>query len=246
MYKVFSMNLLGNGGAGNNILGSSGGGGGGASAKGVKTVFTFKAKDTDIKNDLNLVDGELLLRDPEQGDIRFSNGNDTVTRGLIAFNDALGQINYNTDQFRLSSSENTRVLVSDRAGHVGINKQPDSSYNVDVSGSINVSGTLYRDGYDILFNLGKLFDYLTKPAPAFDKNEAISDKYGGTLSIQRTSFNIALYWKKGDDYDTSYNFALENKQLPTTMILPIISHWKTNNFRILIVLGLILLIRVVF
>lgn len=219
MYKVFridSMDILGNGaGSLKTILGTTGGGGGGgASMKGVKTVFTFKANDTELKNDLNLVDGELLLRDPEQGDVRFSNGNDTVTRGMVAFSDTLGQIRYNTDQFHLRSSENEKVLVGDRAGRIGIHKVPDTSYNVDVSGSVNVTGTLYRNGYDILFNLGKLFDYLTKPAPAFDKNDRIADKYGGTLSIQRTSFNITLFWKKGEAYDTSYNFALETKELP--------------------------------
>lgn len=209
------MDLLGNSGGIKTILGTSGGGGGGgASMKGVKTVFTFKANDTEIKNELNLVNGELLLRDPEQGDVRFSNGNDTVTRGVIAFSDTLGQIRYNTDQFRLRSSENEQVLVGDRAGRIGIHKVPDTSYNVDVSGSINVTGTVYRNGYDILFNLGKLFDYLTKPAPAFDKNDDVYDKYGGTLSIQRTSFNLTLFWKKGNAYDTSYNFALETKQLP--------------------------------
>ena len=213
MYKVFSINMLGYGASINNMLGTSGGGGG-ASIKGVETVFTFNATNTDIKNDLNLIDGEFVIRDSVQGDIRFSNKNDTFTRGMIAFTDTIGKISYNTNQFRIGSSINPDVMVSDRVGHIGINKEPDPSYNVDVSGSINVSGTLYRDGYDILFNVGKLFDYLTKPAPAFDKNEDISDRYGGTLSIQRTSFNIALFWKKGDEYDTSYNFALENKKLP--------------------------------
>lgn len=219
------MDILGNGGNGlKSILGTSGGGGGGGGGpvlKGVKTVFTFNADNTELKNDFNIIDGEIVLKDPEQGDIRFTNGNDTNTRGIISYSDTTANINYTVDTFKITSATNDAVLMSDKQGRVGLNKAPDVSYQVDVSGSINLAsgGTLYQGGYDILYNLGKLFDYLTKPPPAFDYNNMIQDKYSDSqsikrLSIQRTSFNVTLFWKKGEAYDTSYNFGLEQKNLP--------------------------------
>lgn len=213
------MDILGNGGNGKSILGTSGGGGGGGGGtvmKSVKTVFTFNAQSTDLKSDLQIIDGKLLLKDTEQSDVRFSNGSDTATRGKISYNDTIANVHYEVDKFKLTSAENEKVMITDKQGYVGFNKDPDPSYQVDLSGSLNITGggTIYQEGYDILFNLGKLFDYLTKPPPAFEYNDTVRDRYGGTLSIQRTSFNITLFWRKGDNYDTSYNFGLEMKTLP--------------------------------
>ena len=78
--------------------------------------------------------------------------------------------------------------------------------NLDVEGDIQFSGKLYQGEQDALFDLQNLFKYLTKPAPAFIKNTEIG--------IERFPVFVSIHWKKGKDYDTSYNFALEDKQLP--------------------------------
>lgn len=212
------MSLLGGSGSSNSLLGSGGGGGlsgsGSRAIKNIRTNLIFRANDVELRNNLTLKEGSITINAPEKNEILLKNGD--FIRSSITTNNEMNKITYNVPKFKIESEYNRNAISINSKGQSAFNKDvlEDASYQVDISGDVNFDGNLYQNGKNALFDLQSLFTYLTKPAPAFDKNIDVIDPIKEIEAIVLNTFDVTIFWKRGKNYDTSYNFSLEKKQLP--------------------------------
>lgn len=209
------MSLLGGSSSRSLLGGSSGGGnggGGGPIINQLKTTILFKRDNTEIQKNLTIEQGTLTLNNQTENSFLLRN-EDTVRTSIIS-NDRQTELTYNVPEFSIKTADKN-ALTFDASGHAAFNKKVDNTdYEVDISGDLNFSGNLYQDGSNALFDLQNLFNYLTKPAPAFDLNEEIVDPNLDISSVRITSFDITIFWKRGENYKTNYQYSLEDKNLP--------------------------------
>lgn len=76
---------------------------------------------------------------------------------------------------------------------------------LSIDGSLNIQGNIFRDGVNILFDLEKLFDFLTKHPPAFTEDDSKTSYTNGIIN---------LHWVKGPEYDVSYTLSTSGVDLP--------------------------------
>lgn len=208
------MSLLGGSSSRSLLGGSSGGGGGGGGPvlNQLKTTILFKRDNTEIQKNLTIEQGKLTLNNQKENSFLLRN-EDTVRSSIIS-TDRGTELTYNVPEFSIKTADKN-ALTFDASGRAAFNKKVDNTdYHVDISGDINFSGNLYQDGSNALFDLQNLFNYLTKPAPAFDLNEEIVDPIQDISSVRITSFDITIFWKRGENYKTNYQYSLEDKNLP--------------------------------
>jgi hypothetical protein len=209
------MSLLGGSSSRSLLGGSSGGGnggGGGPIINQLKTTILFKRDNTEIQKNLTIEQGTLTLNNQTENSFLLRN-EDTVRTSIIS-NDRQTELTYNVPEFSIKTADKN-ALTFDASGRAAFNKKVDNTdYHVDISGDLNFSGNLYQDGSNALFDLQNLFNYLTKPAPAFDLNEEIVDPNLDISSVRITSFDITIFWIRGENYKTNYQYSLEDKNLP--------------------------------
>jgi hypothetical protein len=209
------MSLLGGSSSRSLLGGSSGGGnggGGGPIINQLKTTILFKRDNTEIQKNLTIEQGTLTLNNQTENSFLLRN-EDTVRTSIIS-NDRQTKLTYNVPEFSIKTADKN-ALTFDASGRAAFNKKVDNTdYHVDISGDLNFSGNLYQDGSNALFDLQNLFNYLTKPAPAFDLNEEIVDPNLDISSVRITSFDITIFWIRGENYKTNYQYSLEDKNLP--------------------------------
>lgn len=200
IYKFYCMSLLG-GSSSRSLLGGSFGGA--PIINQLKTTILFKRDNTEIQKNLTIEQGKLTLNNQKENSFLLRN-EDTVRSSIIS-TDRGTELTYHVPEFSIKAA-NKDALTFDASGRAAFNKKVDNTeYHVDISGDLNFSGNLYQDGSNALFDLQNLFNYLTKPPPAFEDNS-------GNSRYDRAALEI--YWRKGKAYDVSYHLSTTGEQLP--------------------------------